>query len=482
MWKVSPLYAFSSSGSAGVSTPTFVQVVGSTLNDNNGIVGNGFQFNMPNPTLLGNCLVLAIAYPFGSSRTVSILDSTGDTWPAAAVTTGTTSASNMNTKIFVLPNASARMHTLTITFDASIKPFQYTLAEFRNVAPASPSDGFAQANSVSGGSANAGSFTPSTNNDANGGHLIFQYAISNDTVGTLLANQASAISVTNGANLLHADNSATIPSASAYVVQGTNAAINPGFAFTQSTPTNFVVAGIALKAANAGTAPAAGIRIVRILHISVVNPQTGDNVFLFPCDGNLRVATMASGNDINPVNSVKDINNSGGYTVRTNAAGESQVFESANQNTNHTNTITFNLPPTSQQFTIHLLDITGATSSPFMNTSGFNGSAPVSGTVFNDFPDHTPNANVSGLTIVQTGMGTAGPQFGFAAGAPAGAVFDNVFYTGDTDADRMDNADPFGHAYFTTSTAQTWNWLFNSAAPSAGGSTAFATAVSYKSV
>lgn len=459
------------------NVPTLVQAVGSTLNDNNGISGNAFQFNMPNLTLAGNCLVLQIAYPYNASRTISISDSTGDTWPAAAITQGTASTGNMRISLYVLPNASAGLHTLTITFDASLKPFKYVLSEFNNIATSSPVDGTTGASSVSGSAANAGSFTPTTNNDANGGHLIVGMAISNDTVGTLLANQASAISAANSAQFIDADNTCTIPSASSYLLQATNGAINPGFAFTQSTPTNFVVAALALKTASAGQARPAGIRIVRILHISVVNPQIGDNTAIFPCDGNLRVVSMAPGNNINQVNSVKDSNNTSGYTDRTFTAGVSQVFESANTVANNTNALTLNLGSPDPQFSAHLIDIIGADTAPFMNTSGFNGAAPGSGTVFNDFPDHTPNANVAGLTIVQTGMGTAGPQFGFASGAPSGAIFDNVYYTGMTDQDRMDNADPFGHAYFSGNTAQTWNWLLGSAG---WGSTAFATAISYK--
>jgi hypothetical protein len=55
-------------------SPAFVQGVGSQLNDNNGITGNAYIFNLPNATLAGNCLVLAVAYPFSAGRTFSIVD------------------------------------------------------------------------------------------------------------------------------------------------------------------------------------------------------------------------------------------------------------------------------------------------------------------------------------------------------------------------------------------------------------------------
>lgn len=459
----------------GMGTPTFVQGTGSDLNDNNGIDGNGYKFNLPNLTFAGNCLVLAIAYPFKSGRTITISDSNGDTWPAAAVTAGTASLGNINTSIFVLPNATAGLHKLTVTFDAAIRVFQYTYAEFYNIAIASPADGTHSAASVAGTSAAAGSFTPSTNNDANGGHLIFAYAISNDTVGTNASNQASAISKSGGVSpsFMCANNFATIPSASSFDVQTANGAINPGFNFTQSSGTNFVVAAVALKASNAGQMPAAGIRVKRILHYTISIPQTGNNVFLFPCDGNLLVGTIASGNDLNVINSVTD-SNSQTYT-NPGAASEPQIFYKQNATPSNAMTITFNLNASETQCSLRLFDIVGAQTSSFQNASGIYTTSPSSGSVANDLPDHTPSS-APGLTIAVTGFGT-GPMNGIAAGAPAGAIYDIVYYTGMTDQDRMDNADGIAHVYYSTTAAQTWNWGIDAGAR---GSTAFATAVSFK--
>jgi trimeric autotransporter adhesin len=464
-------------GSGG--TPTLIWTVGSTTSDNNGIAVNGVQFNGPNNTLAGNSLILAIGYPYSASRTVSINDSAGDVWPAPAIVQGTAANGNMRTAIYVLPNASAALHQLTLTFDAAVRPFSYSLSEFNNVALVSPLDGTKGANAVAGSAANAGSFTPTTNNDASGGHLIFQYAISNDTVGTGSATRASAMSATNGAKLLHADNSGTIPSASAYLVQGANAAINPGFAITQSTGTNFVVSAVALKAAMAGAAPAAGIRIIRVLHFSLTPGSSGVKTYLFPVDGNLRVLTMAAGSDLNPVPSVTD---SDGHTYSPRAAAsQSQIFDFGNTTANNALTLSFDAG--ANQFSGHLWDIIGADPTPFMNASGIYKSNPSSGAVVNDLPDHTPNANVKGLTIAQTGMGTAGPvsiippSSFFAPGAPAGATPDIIYYTGMSDADLFDNADPFGHVSFNDNTPQTWNWGMGVAGR---GSTAFATAASYK--
>lgn len=467
-------------GVAAPSSPTFIQGTGSDLNDNNGITGNAFIINLPNTTGSGNAIVLSMAYPFLSGRTVAISDSCGDTWPAASVTAGTASASNMNTRTYVLPNATGScLHTLTVTFDTFIKPFQYTLAEFNNIATSAPADGSSSTPNTSCATISAGSYTPSTNNDGNGGHLIWNYAISNDTVGTALANQASAISKSGGVSpaFMHANNISTIPSASSFDVQTTNGAVNPGFGFTQATGTNCLDSSLALKVASAGTPAPGGIRVKRMLHYTVVNPQNGANVFLFPSDGNLLVTTIAPDSSQNLISSMVD-SNSQSYTS-AGSPGNSQVFYHQNATSGNNLKLTVSLASGGQpQFSIHFWDVVGAQASSFLNTAGFNGVAPGSGFVISDFPIITPSA-APGLVINQTGSGTAS-QGGMAAGAPAGSVFDGVSYTitgGLFDQDRMDNADQFGHANYSTTATQHWNFSMTAQQQ---GSTAFATAVAFQ--
>jgi hypothetical protein len=44
-----------------------------------------------------------------------------------------------------------------------------------------------------------------------------------------------------------------------------------------------------------------------------------------------------------------------------------------------------------------------------------------------------------------------------AAGAPSGAVFDFVHYSGETDLDTMDNADFAAHLFNTSLSLENWN-------------------------
>jgi hypothetical protein len=94
----------------------------------------------------------------------------------------------------------------------------------------------------------------------------------------------------------------------------------------------------------------------------------------------------------------------------------------------------------------------------FVSGAGVDCTRPVNtcpATTISDFPTIAPPS--LGLTLASCSFGT-GPSDGFAAGAPAGAVWDYVWYTGVTDASRMDNADCRAHFYNADLSAQHWNY------------------------
>lgn len=455
-------------GGGGGSTPTLVQHVGSTVNDNNGIAGNGFVFTMPNTVLSHNALVLGLVFPYSGTRTVAISDSSGDTWPSASVTT--TDSTNMEQQIYVLPNATAAIHNITVTFDASIKPFGYEISEFYNVATSSPVDVTHGAASVASPNVAAGSMTTTANGD-----LIWAFTRSNDKIGTNSANAASTIAPTASMSLLSADNTCTIPGAASYFVQTTAGAINPGWTVTQSTGTSFVSSAVALKAASAGTAPSAGIRIKRVLHQTYVISGANTNaVFQFPSDGNLLYASFPGGDDIVLFNTPTD-SNSQSWTTIGGASGQPYCWYKQNATPANNLKLTIPIGAMYTQSSFRFLDIVGAQASSFDTTAGVYTANPSTGNVSPALPTLTPTS-APGLSITTVGFGT-GPGTGMGAGSPSGAVFILVNYTGETDQDRMDNADAMGIVYYPTTAAQ--NWIF-SIANASRGSTAFGTAASFK--
>jgi hypothetical protein len=215
----------------------------------------------------------------------------------------------------------------------------------------------------------------------------------------------------------------------------------------------------------------------KILHYTLVNPIiNSNNLFLFPCVGNLRAATCGAGSDILTINGVTDT--AGKTYAARSSAGNAQIFDVGNVSGSGGLGVNINLGSGTVQVSMHLWDVSDADASPFDTSAGFNG-ASSSTTTINDFPDITP-LTAHTLTIHQGGMGTAS-QGSLAAGSPAGAIFDTVSYSTSAplfDQDRMDNADPFAHVVSLTAAAQTWNFHQTS---QSFGSTASATACTYKS-
>ena len=118
------------------SIPTLIQHVASAANPvGAGLSGNAFVFYLPNSVGAGNCL--SWDHIRRRPNCFSISDTINGAWPAAAITGSDTN----NIAIYVLPNASAGVTQVTITFSNSVNTFQYTISEFNNIATVSPVSG-----------------------------------------------------------------------------------------------------------------------------------------------------------------------------------------------------------------------------------------------------------------------------------------------------------------------------------------------------
>jgi hypothetical protein len=457
-----------------MAVPGLVQHIASDINNTNvgGPAGNGYILRR-DAALAGNCLYLFLSYAYSASRTVSISDSSGQTWPAAATTV--TDGANIICAFYALPNATAGFHDLTITFDAAVRPFQYTYGELYNIATSSPVDGTKTASALTSSPYQTGSFTPTTNNDANGGHIILCYLFPNDPSGS--EGAASAMSVSGSGSLLHANNLSTNVNAASYFVQSTNGAINPGFNVTQSSPPGggYNLIAVALKAASAGNPPPNQVRVVRLLH-QTWYPSDGTFTRLMPCDGNLLIAQTVVDASQLTMGSVSDTN-SNSYVNGALSSSYPFVFYATGATPSNNNKITFTLSAIASQpahLSMRFFDIANA--GVLDNAAGNpNGTAvDGSGTIDHNNPVITPNS-APGISIVGAGLAT-GPGTGMASGAPSGAVFDLVYWSGQTDADQMDNSDCVGHVRYTTTATQDWNWGITSAS---NGSDTSSTALTF---
>jgi len=442
------------------ATPTLVQHTASSSNEQNGGTGNDYKFTLPNKVLAGNCLILGVTFganPFSPSMAVTaITDSSGDTWSSTPDVT-TTDGGTAFSQIFVHPNASAGLHTITVTLNGFVTLFQYTVSEFYNVATVTPVNGRAGRAIANNGTVSTGSFTPA-NNDAAGGNLIWAYFADDSTP---FAAVPTTVAAGGSFTLLDASigtNSASLPHGSMYFVQPTAAAINPRMTLTGGGSDTWNGVAVALKAAAAGTAPAAsGIRIVSLVHeTNGAPPATW--VAQFPSQGNLIVVRV---NDDPNLTSITDSN--GNTYVRSTTSPHIWHADNPVSGINLKVTLHFSAVPANR--TILLYDIVGASAAPedgHIQTQV--GAAPATSAAY-DLPDSpiiTP-ASANGLTIAALTMGI-GPVDGFATGAPSGAIYDFVFHTGDVDSDRMDSGDGAAHFYNPDLTTEHWNWHIPNAA------------------
>lgn len=467
----------------GPATPTLVQHVAFGSNPAGlGISGDNFKVQLPQPIGAGNCLELSLTYPHGNTPTVT--DNNGNSWPGSP-TAGPADAGvgNYVAAKFVLLNANAGQTLITVAFGASIIPVQIEISEWYNVGSVNGTAS-SGASPVTGPNLACGSFTPTTNNDSNGGNVISAYfPIASGAAG----NPSAFVPVTSVGNfkLLNADigwvNNQGFPHASMYWVQGTQAAINPSMTATAGTGSanSYNCVAVALKAANVGT-PGAAFRILRILHYSVpFTATTGTYILHTPTEGNLGVIADAVGTTQITIASGGCVDNDSNTWTREQPAVSTTcpyffMLPSATANTNRKVTITYS-GKTTTGCSWRFWDIVGAAVSPFDTMAGFPDTAITAGvTVLDNAPSISPGTTSKELVIAVLGLGQ-GPVTGFDTGAPAGAVMDNITYTGQNDIDLIDNADGVAHVYTTSTTQLNWNWII----PTNAGD-GYATAIAFK--
>lgn len=440
--------------SGGSGSPTLIQHVASSANPVGlGVPGNNFKIPLPNPVLSGDALVLAITYPNGNTSRVT--DSLGQNWPAAAITKDG-GAGNYVTQIYVLCGSAGGNETISVGLTGSSLPFEYTVSEFNNVATSGCVDGsVGAANIAPNGSAviNPGSFTPATNNDAGGGHIIWNYtAISTNANGNPTSWTAAA-----GFTLLDGDiawfDSQGFPHASQWALQSTNALVTPSIVATGDKADTFNSVSVALRAASAGGTMPSGIHINKILHESWT-ALSGTLNLLLPATGNLRVLAFAAG--LNNINITSITDSEGGTWIPEQTGGDSaQIWFAANRSANPNLKVSIHTSGASPTNSVRFFDIQGASASPLDVAAGTDLTACTASPISNQ-PTITPTG-ANELVIATMGDGD-GPVLGLAPGAPNGATWDLTTYSGEVDNDLMENADALAHVYTTTAGIVNWNW------------------------
>lgn len=430
-----------------VTAPTLVQHRASTSNPVGlgAETGNNFAFTVQTPVGAGNCLVLAITDPSGKTVT-SITDSVNGTWPAATVTA--TNSGGFTAAIFVLPNAGAGATTITVNFNASCTQFQYTVSEFCNVALTSPVNNHSSNAAVSAPNLSCGSFTPTVD-----GSLVYAYY---GLAANPSANPTSFVP-TNSFSLLHGDigwkGGNGVPTASAYIVQSTATAVNPGITATADSGNIYNGIAISLTPASAGTAPLSTVNIVRLSDFTGSSITTTWKLQI-PSSGNMRLLTTSFDQDLWDVTSVVD---SEGITwtnyIPTNNCAMMFYRTGTSANNALTVTITINAAGEYPTPSIRYFDIANSAG---IDVLAFQASVSVGSgvTTLAHQPDITPT--VSGDLVIATLSIFTGP--GLSVTSPSGAIWDMVNYTGKDSNELMNNSDGGAHLYNATTSAENWSY------------------------
>jgi hypothetical protein len=467
-----PLASGSGGGSGGTGSGTgspilFQHIASSTDPVGSGIPGHAFVFHTE--SLPANTVaVMGVSAPSG--KAVSISDSLVGGW-SGAVCTVDVGAGSQKSWLFVQSlGSTGGSDTITIGVgSANTQPVQFDITFYENINTSSPTNGFLCPSSpitpTSAGVISPGSFTPTTNNNANGGNVIWNYTplgcggYSNTSVTGWTAG--SSFNLLNGGGVLWPING--YPQASQAYVQTTQGSVTPSITAAGENATNgdcFNSLTVALQVANNGAAPPSTIHVANITHESIyIGSDPGTTTSPFPTTGNLRVAAFTwEGGCGGSGACISGISSSDGcpWTLVGNT-GEGDAVQGYAQNCSPCPTCTISLKFSgagSLGGSFRLYDVTNASASSYQNEASGNSAC---GTTLNDAPTISPAVS-AGLTIASVGIGT-GP--GLSVTSPTGATFDLWTFAGQTDTDDADNADLQAHDYFFTNATQNWNWTLN---------------------
>jgi hypothetical protein len=441
----------------------FQHIASSTNPTGNGISGHAFIFHTE--SLPANTVaVMGVSAP--ANVTVAISDTLVGSWSAAACS-ASGGTGNVKAWVFVQPlGATGGRDTITINVGSSnIQPVHFDITFWQNINTSSPTNGSLCVGNImpgSGGSISPGSFTPTTNNDSNGGNVIWNYtpictgyAMSNTTKWA----PASGFSLLNGDIIW---TSQGFPEASQYQVQTTQGSVTPSITATGDTADCFNSASVALKVADTGASAPSSIHVAAIGHESFITfSSPGTMKIQVPWVGNLRAMTftwqnMSPGGGSGAITAISS-SDSCNFT-KTGGTNGANVWYA--QNCSPCPTCTVSLTWTggyaAPQGSFHYYDVENARASSFQNAATSSNFA--CGTSVPGAPTFTPTGASSGLVIQALGNGN-GPITGFAAGAPSGAVFDLWTFAGQTDSDIADNADASNHLYYSSLATENWNFV-----------------------
>lgn len=257
----------------------------------NGTLMNNFSYPYPDKLNAGACIFLAM-HTDNANVVSSISDNINGAW--STTPDKTVSGASQTLAIYKKENSGAADPAngtglvITVKFTGTVNPPITWIQAWSGIKSSGSFDGGSTAASqalTGNGTVSAGSFTPTTNNDANGGHVILAFASvdhfagSNPGLSNIAASPTSNPAFTlQSAGIDWPVGGGTAPKASAFAIQTTNGAVNPGFTLTGNNASDNwnVLSAAYLVDKTQGSAPTGAYVVSYDFHFvtSAPNPWT----------------------------------------------------------------------------------------------------------------------------------------------------------------------------------------------------------------
>jgi hypothetical protein len=338
----------------------------------------GKTIALPNPTISGNCLVVAIFWELAANNAVQVSgitdDAPGGSNAYALAKNVQDQAHGQQVSIYVAQDIKAGTRRITVSFSGGGS--NYTVVKATEIAGISATAAVDKTSGavVGGSSIAAGSLTP-----AQSGDFIYQAAFQDSLNTPAVAGQGPAnVSFTAGTSpsqwsFMPGGVNSADGTAIQYLVYGSANAIDPTFN-DSGTNANYLTAVVALKPDNTqGGVPGAGIRVVAAQHVLLSGyiTQTSAQVKQFVTTGDLQICLSPSGDGISGISSTR-----GSWIKRASEKMPgwdeyADVLDSVNQSAGTQDlTVNFNSPGSAPSLygfphDVIFLDVAGAAAAPF---------------------------------------------------------------------------------------------------------------------
>lgn len=454
-----------------MGTPTLKRswgFVGASSNQTD--VGDKFQVYLepsgsPCAVTAGDLVLVCVRNP--ASLTPVVSDDQTNTW-----TSGVSANDGTSKYAIFWASAAASMAWIKVTFGSNTSDVQISVHIFYNCATSSPVDvshsatGITPTNNTNP-NVSAGSMTTTVNGD-----LIFN-AVWDQSSPLGVNNPFNGIAFGSGFTGLHTEQS--YGSITQFEVQATAGAVNAGLLVSQTTHDTFASLALAIKAGTGGSAPGAGIYILRS-QMALINSVAETLVVDFPTSGNLTVVVNDAGTGGSSLTTVADSASNTWAEVASTPAQYPQWWWARNAAPSNSMTVSLTTTTTSGTDLIVMYDVVGAATSPLdtgasaanlstltvassgaTKNSGTQGSA---GAQLTDASSITPSTS-NGLIFACFNIGT-GPASGVMG--VSGETFDYVPATWSTtggstgDQNAFGNGDGVAHYFNGTAAAVNFKW------------------------